>query len=879
MHTKLISPYRDRKEKRMKKLFTRAAAIIMGISMAAGVGVAIAAHGKEAATVDAEASYAFSGNKVTFANQGLSNDTQYPNDFTNAASDNTFKVNFTGGGNDGKYYTTGSGIRTYGGGNVNVYALNDKVLTQVIFTFSGSSYAAPSNLISGYTLNSAVGTWTGSASSITLTRASGSGHWRLQSVQATVSDGGGEDTPTLSSIAIKTAPTKLSYTEGDHFDPTGLVITRTYSNDDTDDLSYANNESAFSFTPATNVALKTTDTSVEITHDGKTCEQAITLAAGAPGKDYTLCTSTSDLVVGSSYIITSGTSGTVSAMSTESNDNNRRTTSVTVNNNTITASYTTLSFTLGGSTGAWTFLTENYTGTNGYFAPGTGKNNHLKIVTEANKDTCSIEFSSNVATITFTSNSDGRNKLRYNSGNSLFACYSSGQDDIYLWKEADSSTATLESISIEGNLETTTYTVGDTVSTAGLSVVGHYDDESTKSLAATITANPTTLNTIGESIKVTFSATYGEFNDSVDKYVKVNDVTVTPISSFYDGTIEVGQTATENTYYIQGTVIAIESNSYYIQDGQYGLLVYGGRVAPATGMKIGDLVRIQSKVINYKGYVMETSGIVGDPTCTIMGTGNLPAAPVVTTVAQLEAANQSTRITFNGLKLSGSSITWTSTWSQGGSGSNGVATVKDGNGGDVTIYVSKYLDETTGAAIVSKLGQVTSVDTFDLFQTVKAINTTNGAIQVSISSADQVVIHVPEEDPIIGWIDSYMEMDNPAFDGDGTMMCKDQSYYVNAKAALKALEEVHEGSIAKFEANADGDYTDALARYKAWAKACGDQTPFDGEATIVNAIYVPNSNIGNGNGNMIAIIVIASIALVATTGAVTAIIIKKRATH
>ena len=83
--------------------------------------------------------------------------------------------------------------------------------------------------------------------------------------------------PTLSTIAVKTAPTKTTYTAGEYFNPAGLVITRTYSDSSTSDYTYANHTSEFSFNPSTSTALKTTDVSVTITYGGKDCSQAITV--------------------------------------------------------------------------------------------------------------------------------------------------------------------------------------------------------------------------------------------------------------------------------------------------------------------------------------------------------------------------------------------------------------------------------------------------------------------------------------------------------------------------------------------------------------------------------------------------------------------------
>ena len=83
----------------------------------------------------------------------------------------------------------------------------------------------------------------------------------------------------LVSISVKTTPKKLTYTEGEKFDPTGLVITLTYDYGDPTTLEYKGNESKFSFTPSLTTPLKTTDKSVTIIYEGKITTQAITVSA------------------------------------------------------------------------------------------------------------------------------------------------------------------------------------------------------------------------------------------------------------------------------------------------------------------------------------------------------------------------------------------------------------------------------------------------------------------------------------------------------------------------------------------------------------------------------------------------------------------------
>lgn len=133
-----------------------------------------------------------SGNTIVFADLGIENGKQYNgsgDDKTIVQADD-FRVCFGKGGNDGKYYTTGEGIRTYGGGYIRVES-STKTITKIVFTFaSGSSYRpnASDCTVSTGSFDYSSTTWTGSASSVILTRASGSGHWRLQKVEVTFAD-------------------------------------------------------------------------------------------------------------------------------------------------------------------------------------------------------------------------------------------------------------------------------------------------------------------------------------------------------------------------------------------------------------------------------------------------------------------------------------------------------------------------------------------------------------------------------------------------------------------------------------------------------------------------------------------------------------------
>ncbi len=123
---------------------------------------------------------------ITFSELDLTNGTQYTDPFTSGA----VSVTFAGGSNDGKYYSTGTGIRTYGDGTITIEA-SGKEITAIALTFSGDGYAPTDATVWSCTGGSGTGTkgadasWSGSATKVVLTRPSGSGHWRLQKVVVT----------------------------------------------------------------------------------------------------------------------------------------------------------------------------------------------------------------------------------------------------------------------------------------------------------------------------------------------------------------------------------------------------------------------------------------------------------------------------------------------------------------------------------------------------------------------------------------------------------------------------------------------------------------------------------------------------------------------
>ena len=81
--------------------------------------------------------------------------------------------------------------------------------------------------------------------------------------------GGGS--PTLASIEVETSPNKTIYNTGEFFDPTGLVITRNYSDGSDNTYSYSGHTSEFTFDPSLSTQLETWNDIIEIFYGGESC--------------------------------------------------------------------------------------------------------------------------------------------------------------------------------------------------------------------------------------------------------------------------------------------------------------------------------------------------------------------------------------------------------------------------------------------------------------------------------------------------------------------------------------------------------------------------------------------------------------------------------
>ena len=424
----------------MKKIFTKLIGVTLGLAMAVGVGVGVAANNRAATRLNAAEQTV----SWTATSGGLGSGVG-----SGTISTGTYEWSYTRTLKSGTSYTgwTSNCIQLGKNGGVENLSLTTSAIPGTIKSVSVecSSYNGAHNVSivvgdSTYLASTATSTWT------TVSAKSGTG---TAEGTITVSFTGGTRALYIKSLTVVYeqsggGPVKLSAPDPQYDSEANKVTWENVPNASGYQVKVNEGEYQSATSPYDGDFQVGTEYTVYVkaVGDGEDYLDSdadyVTFTPEAPfvGIDYVLCTSTSDLKAGTKYIFTSGTSGSVKAMSTTSNSDNRRETPVTVDGVThrITTTKFVLELELGGTSDAWTFQTLNYLGTDGYLASAANDKNYLRVIEDAN--TATISFSNGAAVVTIGPHAS-RNKIRYNSnnGNGLFACYESGQADVYLWKE------------------------------------------------------------------------------------------------------------------------------------------------------------------------------------------------------------------------------------------------------------------------------------------------------------------------------------------------------------------------------------------------------------------------------------------------------------
>lgn len=345
--------------------------------------------------------------------------------------------------------------------------------------------------------------------------------------------------------------------------------------------------------------------------------------------EYVLLTNVADLSVGDQIIITSGTDGAVKALSTEQKSNNRGATDIEITSNTITtipANAQIITLETGMVANTFAFHVEG--DVTGYLYAASSSKNYLK--TQDNIDgnaSWTIDVAeSGVATIKAQGDYT-RNLLQYNNSNTLFSCYSSKQQDVYIFYKAGTPKTALETptdlaTEVDGNMVlvgwkpvagATSYTVSFEPATIEPRTVLHDDataeyselfeglDYATE-YTVSVVANPADTENYKASAPATATFTTGEDPNQ----------TITPI----------GEITTEGNYTAEGTVVARGSQAYIIADNTGAMMVYHNGNERAVGEKISisGAVELYS---NANGSSKSTPQFTNTATVKVLSTDNV----------------------------------------------------------------------------------------------------------------------------------------------------------------------------------------------------------------------------------------------------------------
>jgi len=348
--------------------------------------------------------------------------------------------------------------------------------------------------------------------------------------------------------------------------------------------------------------------------------------------EYVLLTDVADLSVGDQIIITSGTDGAARALGPQSG-NFRDEVAIEIASNTITTIPTDVQIiTIETGIEANTFALN--VGDGYLYAAGGTKDNYLKTQPSIDGNASwSILIESGAAIIKAQVQGEKpRNWLRYNKTSPRFSCYSSGQEDVYIFHKAGTPKTALETptdlaTEVDGNMVlvgwkpvagATSYTVSFEPATIEPRTVLHDDAKAEYSelfegldyateYTVSVVANPADTENYKASAPATATFTTGENPN----------VTYTQIKDLVKG---------ETVAIKDALVVATSTRGPILWDETGAILAYQPSETPA----IGSVVTVNATVGEYNKALQ-----LNDATFTVTGTTEVPTQ----TATEVTAAN------------------------------------------------------------------------------------------------------------------------------------------------------------------------------------------------------------------------------------------------
>ena len=236
-------------------------------------------------------------------------------------------------------------------------------------------------------------------------------------------------------VSISASTGSTNYAQGNNRIFAGTEVTFTVTNCDDANIVGTVNDEEMTFTDGVCTLTINENAKVEIVAGTGDDVQHSNYDFTAILGQFRLVTDATELKAGDRLIIANTENN--AAMANIVKANNKDKVSVSITDGVLTYTVRPLILSLGGEDGKWTFKTQNYGGITtsedeGYLAAtGTGTKNYMDVQEDPAPATINIGTNGD-ATIKFASSN--RNILQYNATNSIFSCYSGGQEPVQIYK-------------------------------------------------------------------------------------------------------------------------------------------------------------------------------------------------------------------------------------------------------------------------------------------------------------------------------------------------------------------------------------------------------------------------------------------------------------
>lgn len=364
----------------------------------------------------------------------------------------------------------------------------------------------------------------------------------------------------------------------------------------------------------------------------------------------------------------------------------------------------------------------------------------IEVVTPKTDYSQGDEFVKPTVKATFTS-SEGEEVLDVTS-EAVFTGYDMSQEGeqtvtvSYTYKDHEETTTykinvagdTLQSIGfvVGSDMTKKTYKDSEEWDPEGLQVFGHYSIGGDKPIPLTdeklsLSYDPVKPNSTSIT-EVTVTATY----ETLEAIKVVEGITVyhpTSMQLAYEAVeaLEPGNVTSEQTF--SGVIIGVQGNTFFVQDGNYGMMIYGGKTAYASSEDVGKEVEIKSTLQNYNG-CFETKTI---SSVTLGSTGTLPTPTLITNVDQLNDLKQNILVNVSEF-IAEKDYNWSDI-----SKDYTVNPLLDGK--PAALYCSKYLNDSSLAAAINS---VCNGNKFSVTSAVYSIN--YSAKQIALVNCSNVEV-------------------------------------------------------------------------------------------------------------------------------------------